>query len=462
MNNQFTAKKISEICNGEIICGNENLICRSFSKDTRTLKVGDTYIGIKGNNFDGNLMYNEAFSKGAICAILEKDSFDNNYKGNKTIILVDNTLKALRLLGIFKRDNTNAYFVGITGSVGKTSTRDLVYSVVKEEYKALKTERNYNNNIGLPLTLLRLTDEKAAIIEMGMNNLGEIDYLSKITRPHIGIITNIGTAHIGELGSRENILKAKLEILNGMDKNGILIINNDNDLLHTYYLENKNNNIITIGIENNSDYTATNIKVSNEKIYFDIVYQNKKYPIVLNIPNKVFVYNCLYAFAVGKILNIDTEKIINGIKNFKLTENRSEIFKIKSNITIINDSYNASLDSMKSSLEMLAHINGKRKIAVLGSMLELGEFSENLHRKVGEAVYKNHIDILITVGKDAKYIALEAEKNGMNENKIYIFSNNQPAIIKLKEILNKEDTVLLKASNGLHFNQIVEELKNDF
>ena len=460
-------KDLIEKCNAKLIYGNPNEILENFSKDTRTIKNNDIYIGIKGSNFNGNLFYEEAFNKGAKVCIIEENSIkldDLKKFDNKTLVIVDDSIETLRILASYKRSLYNIPIVGVTGSNGKTCTRDLIYSVVNKKYKTLKTDGNFNNNIGLPLTLLRLTDEKAAIIEMGMNALGEIDYLTKITKPNIGIITNVGTAHIGKLGSRENILKAKLEILNGIDKNGKLIINNDNDLLHNYYLKNKNDNveIITVGIENDSDYTATNIEMTGEKINFDIVYKNKKYPIVLNIPNKVFIYNCLYAFAVGNILNIETDKIKSGIENFELTKNRSEIFKIKNNITIINDSYNASLDSMKSSLEMLANVNGKRKIAILGSMLELGEFSESLHRKVGEEVYKNNIDILITVGDDAKFIALEAEKNGMNKENIYSFSDNQTTINKLKEILKKEDAILLKASNGLHFNQIVEKLKTDF
>lgn len=460
MKNTLTAKKIAEICHGIVFCGDGSVECTNFNKDTRTIKPNETYIGLKGLKFDGNLFYREAFSKGATCAILEKSSFDKNYDGDKTIILVDDSIEALRLLGKYKRETSDAVFVGVTGSVGKTSTRDMVYSVLKEEYKTLKTEGNYNNNVGLPLTLLRLKDESAAVIEMGMNSLGEIDYLSKIARPNIGIITNVGTAHIGELGSRENILKAKLEILNGMDERSKLIINNDNDLLHEYYLKNKKN-IVTVGIDNESDFTAKNIVVGENRVDFDIIHGDSKYPSSCPIPNKVFVYNSLIAFAVGTLLNLNVENIIRGIENFELTKNRSQIHKTANGITIIDDVYNANVDSMKSGLDLLENLPSKRKIACLGSMLELGKFSKSLHTEVGRYAVKKKVDILVTVGEEAKYIATSAIEAGMNKDNVFSFEDNKSAIEKLKTILKLGDAVLLKASNSLHFKEIVEELKKE-
>lgn len=460
MQNALTIEEITKICEGQLFCGDKSIICNIFTKDTRTIKEGDTYIGIKGDNFDGNLFYKEAFSKGANAVILEKSSFikEENYSYNKPIILVDSAKVALKKLGEYKRNTSSACFVGITGSVGKTSTRDMIYSVLNREYKTLKTEGNYNNNIGLPLTLLRLTNEEAAVIEMGMNALGEIDYLTKIARPHISVITNVGTAHIGELGSRENILKAKLEIKNGMDEEGILVINNDNDLLHEY---SKNNlkNIITIGIDNESNYQAKNIKLLQNSSLFTIVYEGKEEEIYCPAPGKVFVYNSLVAFAVGTLLKMTPEKIKQGISSFQMTKNRLETFEIKEGITIINDAYNASVDSMKSSLEILKNKKATRKIAVLGDMLELGDFSEALHREVGKCIYENEINILIVVGEDAKCIAEEAIKSGMKEENIKHFGTNKDVVDFLLKNLRKDDAVLLKASNGMHFMEIAESLK---
>lgn len=456
---KLCVKKIVELCDGELYCGGENVICSNFVKDTRIIKNGDTYIAIKGENFDGNDFYVEAFNKGANCVILEKDKFkiDDNFIYDKPIILVEDTIKALKNIAIYIRNNSSAYFIGITGSVGKTSTRDMVYSILKEEFSTLKTEGNFNNNIGLPLTLTRLTNEQAAVIEMGMNHLGEISYLSNITKPNISVITNVGTAHIGQLGSRENILKAKLEITDGMNEDGILIINNDNDLLHNYYLENPKN-IVTIGIDNNSDFMALNINLYSNYSTFDIKYLGKCYAIYCPVPGKAFIYNSLVAFAVATLLHVETPKITNGIKNFELTKNRMEIIELKDNIKLINGVYNASVDSMKSNIDILKNQVGNRKIAVLGSMLELGKYSKELHEEVGRMVAQNHIDILITVGTDAKYIAQSSINSGMKSDNVYVFNENEKAINLLKNILTFDDVLLLKASNGLNFKEIVDDL----
>ncbi len=458
---KLSVKKIIEICNGDLYCGSDTVICSNYVKDTRILNTGDTYIGFKGDNFNGSHFYIDAFNKGANCVIIEKKYFkvENNFNYDKPIILVEDSLKAIRDIAIYIRNNSKAFFVGVTGSVGKTSTRDMIYSVLKEEFHTLKTDSNANNQIGLPLTLMRLNDEQAAVIEMGMNHLGEIEYLSNITKPHIGVITNVGTAHIGELGSRENILKAKLEIKSGMPSDGKLVINNDNDLLHDYYLKN-NQNIITIGIDNNSDFMATDIEIYPNYSTFNIKYLEKKYPVYCPIPGKAFIYNSLVAFAVASLLNIPSEKIILGIKNFELTKNRMEIIDLKNQIKLINGVYNASVDSMKSNLEVLKNQEGMRKIAVLGSMLELGEFASKLHEEVGVAVVNNNIDILITVGSLANSISAKAISLGMPKQNVYAFNNNDEAIELLKNIIKSNDTILFKASNGLKFKEIIAAIIN--
>lgn len=455
-------KDIVKICNGNLIYGNEEYVCEDFSKDTRTIKAGDVFVGIKGENFDGNTLYKEAIEKGAKVCLLQEIEIDKDFINNKeiSIILVEDTIKAIGKIANYKRNFYSEDFpvVAVTGSVGKTSTKDIIASVLSEKYDVLKTEGNMNNHIGLPFTILSLKNHTALVVEMGMNHFGEIEYLTNIAEPNIAVITNIGTSHIGNLGSRENILKAKLEILKSKNIKH-LVINNDNDLLNKWNKEsNKNIDIHTYGIENKSDIVAKNIVLNEENSNFECDINNENISVFVPIGGEHFVYNALCATTVGKILNIENEKIIDGIKKFKLTKKRMEIVKIKENITIINDSYNASYDSMKASLAYLKSINGNRKIAVLGDMLELGEFSESLHMKVGEEVVKNNIDILITVGENAKNINKKVEELNSNiEN--YHFNSNKEAPEYLNNVLKSGDIVLLKASNGMKFSEILENIK---
>ncbi len=457
---EITVRDIIKICNGELIIGNLEEKCTNFSKDTRTIQQGDTYIGINGENFNGNLFYKNALEAGAKICIIEDIQIDEQIKSkykDRTIIKVKDTIKALQLLATYKRSLYNIPVIAVTGSVGKTSTKDIIASVVSKKYKVLKTKGNYNNNIGLPLTILELNNHKALVVEMGMNSLGEISVLTNIAKPTIALITNVGTAHIGKLGSRQNILKAKLEILEGLKENGTLVINNDNDLLNEWNKQNTKYNVIGVGIENKSDINAINIHEEEEKNTFTAIIGKEELNVTVPVIGNHFIYNAMCAIAVGKILEIEEEKILQGIQEFELTKDRMEIIKIKNNITIINDCYNANLDSMSAGIEALSKTKGNKKVAVLGDMLELGEYSEKLHKQVGAEVVRNNIDILITVGKEAKNIANIAKE----KIEVYEFYENEEAIKKLKEILNNGDVVLVKASNGMHFAEIIETLKKE-
>ena len=444
-------KDILKITNGKLICGDENIEINDFSKDTREIKDGDTYIAIKGERFDGNDFWQNAVDSGAKVCIVSKDIGAIN---GVAIIKVEDTLKALQDIASYKRMQYDIPVVAVTGSVGKTSTKDLIASVVSEGYKTLKTKGNYNNEIGLPLTVLSLKDEEAMVVEMGMNHFGEIRKLTNIAKPTVAVITNIGTAHIGNLGSRENILKAKLEILEGL-KGNTVIVNNDNDLLHKWALENKDKyNIITYGITNESDYMAKNIKSFEDKSEFTVSSKtdinNKK--ILVPVGGEHFILNSLCGVAVGEYLKVPTEKIIRGIAKLELTKKRMEILKSKSGATVINDTYNANYDSMKAAITYLKDIENKRKIAILGDMLELGDYSKELHEKIGEEVDGN-IDILITIGKEAKYIAEKSKAKQIIE-----CDNIEEAIEKIKKIETKDDAILLKASNGMKLFEIASAL----
>ena len=460
-------KDILKCTNGKLIIGDTEKECKNYSKDTRTIKKGDTYIGIKGEKFDGSSFWKEALNNGAETVIINNiklNEIEEYKKQNKNIIQVEDTIKAIGEMASYKmkiqKEKYNLKVVGVTGSVGKTSTKDIIANVLSKKYKVLKTEGNNNNHIGLPLTILRLQDEEIAVIEMGMNHFGEISYLTKIAKPDIAVITNIGTSHIGNLGSRENILKAKLEILEGMDKKKI-VINNDNDLLHKWYLENKNNiEIHTFGIKNESEFNAKNIKLKENSSEFICENKNEKINIEVPVGGEHFILNALCGLTVGKLLNLNNEEIKNGIKDFKLTAKRMEINHLKNNITIINDSYNASYESMKASISNLKNMNGERKIAVLGDMFELGDFSEKLHKEVGTEIYKNKIDKLYLIGNYSKFIGEEAEKEGYKKENIFYFENKDELFNNLKNNLKSGDVILIKASNGMKLFEIAEKLKN--
>ena len=466
MKKNLTVKDIINCTNGKLIVGDENIICKNFEKDTRLIKKDDVFFAFKGEKFNGNLLWNEAFEKGAKVVILsefDEKTVDLSKYTDKAIIKIENAMDALHKIATKKRELYGKTFpvVAVTGSVGKTSTKDIIASVLSQKYKVLKTQENFNNDLGMPFTILKLQDEEVAVIEMGMNHLGEISRLSKIAKPSIAVITNVGTSHIGNLGSRENILKAKLEILDGM-ADPCLIINNDNDMLHNWYYKNKDKiQIKTFGINNTSDVYATNIKLNEYNSNFTCNMKEKSFEVNVPVPGEHFILNSLCAAIVGKKLKMTLEEIKKGIKNFELTKKRMEIITLKNGIKIINDSYNASFESMQASIEYLSNMEHGQKIAVLGDMLELGKFAEELHRNVGNVVVKNKIDYLICSGENSKYIVEEAQKRGMSRKKIIYKETTDEVYQELKKMLKANDNVLIKASNGMKFFEIADKLKSN-
>ena len=442
---KLTVKKILEITKGQLITGDENLEIESYSKDTRTIKKNDCYIGIKGETFDGNLFWEDAKEKGACACLL--DSFEGKIeeKDPFTIILVSDTIAAIQALAHYVRIESHAKVVAITGSAGKTSTKDMIASVLKEKYKILKTPGNLNGQIGLPLNILAYKDEPVWVLEMGMNDFGQLKELSSIASPDVAVITNIGTAHIGILGSRENILKAKLEILEGMNDKGVLVLNGDNDLLKTVKTDLKQ---VTFGLESSNDIVATDIKMDGEKTICKIENNEIEIPVM----GEVFVYNALAAYAVGKLFSLTPEEIKNGIASFQMSNNRMNTIKT-TKFTIINDTYNANPDSVKSAIKTLGTFKN-RKVAILGDMLELGENEIKYHQEIGEFCNEK-IDVLITIGVLSKNMFDKFTKEK------YFFKTNEEAETKLKDILKQDDVILVKASHSMKLDTIVNFLKEN-
>ncbi len=436
----------------------KDLMVTSFSIDSRVIKNESLYIGIIGESFNGNDFYKNAMEKGSICAVVSgvtPSQEDVKYleDNNKTLIVVENTQEALRQMAVYKKSSCTLPVIAVTGSAGKTSTKDIIHSILKEKYNAFKTLGNKNNHLGLPTTLLNLKDEDIAVLEMGMNHFNEISYLTNIAKPNAVVLTNIGTAHIGNLGSRENILKAKLEILEALQNGGPVVINNDDDLLNEWATNNKEKyNIITYGISTESDIMPSSVTYNSK--YTKFVFEGEK--ITVPIPGEHYLYNTLAAIAVTKVYGVNAKEIKNGVAKLELSSNRMELIESKG-INYINDAYNANYDAMEYAIKHLASFEG-RKIACLGTMKELGDLSEVMHKNLGENIVENNIDVLVTVGEYTNLINEEAEKLGLTKDNSHHFKNNNEAISFINKMKQEKDNILVKASASCKFLDIVKKI----
>ena len=453
---------ILERVNGTVLCGLCDAEFAGACIDSRIVQSDEAYFALKGERTDGTLYCGDAIKNGAKVCFVENNIFSdedlNKFAKSATIVLVPNVEDALVEIAKVKRSLYDIPVVAITGSVGKTSTKDVIAEVMAQKFNVQKTQGNKNNRLGVPLTIMSLRDHDALVIEMGMNHLGEIHELTNIAKPTLSVISNIGTSHVGNLGSRENILKAKLEILDGMT-NKKVIINNDNDMLHKWNLEDENAEKITFGIHEKSIYMASKVKMTEESNEFSVELNSTEYKFTTQKPGEVFILNALSAIAVGMEYGVPIDKIQRAIANAEITKNRLDIEKVN-DVLLIKDYYNASFESIKPSLEYLANLDRGRKIAVLGDIKEVGSFSKEIHEKVGKEVAKNKIDKLITVGEDAKNIVKKAKTEGMSNEDVCSCDSNEQAIEVLKGMLLKGDTVLLKASNSMKFGEIYDEIVN--
>lgn len=422
--------------------------------DSRKVQMGCLFVAIKGENFDGHDFINLAIKNGAHAVMSHK-----KIKCDVPVIMVEDTSKALLDLSGYYRSRFDIPVVALTGSVGKTTTKEMISEVMSVKYKTLKTQGNLNNEIGLPMTLFGLDRSfEAAVIEMGMNHSGEISRLSKATRPTIGVITNIGVSHIENLGSRENILKAKLEMLDGIQWGSKIILNGDNDLLSK--VEDSSYNIQMFGIENkNNTVSATDIKMLDECTKFTVLYSGEKQSVTLPALGLHNVYNALAAILVGLEYEISLKDCAKALENYKPSGMRQRIKKI-GDITFIEDCYNSSPDSVKASLCTLKDMGKGRKIAVLGDMLELGEISNQAHCESGLQVAKNKIDMLFTFGEMSKYTVETARQNGVDT--AYSFDDKEKLAQKLKDTITSGDTVLFKASRGMLLEEVIEAVYENF
>lgn len=446
-------EEIIKAVNGEILVKNNEGIFNKISTDTRKIEQDNLFIALKGENFNGNDYTVSAIEKGAAIVIVDEVKFESEALNNKgTIIKVNNTKEALGDLARFYRKKLGIKVVGITGSTGKTSTKDLVAAFLSGKYKVFKTQGNFNNEIGLPLMIFELSkDYDIAVLEMGTSNFGEINRLASIALPDAAAITNVGTAHIEYLKTRENILKEKMCIADFFEEKNSLILNCENDMLKAVEKSDKFN-LEKVGYDVGYDLYAENLELTSETTAFDVVTKdNEKYRFTLNMVGQHNVLNALIGIQISRDFGLTFKEMEQGLKNFNATSMRLEFIN-KNEFAIINDSYNANPDSMKAALDVLEKYSGDRKIAVLGTMGELGEYAKEAHTQVG-AFAIGKADILLTTGEFKDYY-----KEGFKENSI-IFETKQELMEALANMIKPKDTILVKASRSARFEEIVKYLE---
>lgn len=488
----YSAKKIAEIVGGKIICGDETRLITEVSTNS---KLGDSktlFVPIIGERVDAHDFIKDAYENGmrVTFTMREKEEQDTS---DMTYISVKSTLDALQLLGAYYREQFNVPVIGVTGSVGKTTTKEMIAAALSVKYNVLKTIGNMNSQIGLPQMMLKLAKEyDIAVIEMGMSLPGEMERLAKIAKPNMAVITNIGVSHIGQLGSKENIREAKMNIINEFTKGSKLFINGEDELLYEVYhsygeekdgsLSQDENGKIKVsadtnkalsdatmkafGLRHDFTYYGTNIRYDKEKTYFNFCIKNlngetQEEEIVLQVLGMHNVLNAIVALAVAHEYGIEPMDAKKGLYEYQPISMRGVIEKIQG-ITLVDDTYNASPDSMKSAVDVLLALKEvNRRIAVFADVLELGSLSKQCHYEVGTYLANKNIDLVITIGKEAAYIADGIKDNG-SDVAVKEFSNNKDATTYICQELMTGDAIILKGSRGMHLDHVVAAIKEKF
>ena len=467
----LTIKDIAEMMDGEIIDGDPCITINNYSYDSREGDSQTLFLPVVGENKDAHDFISGALSTGMIATTTERGRIEENTEG-MTYIAIDNTKDAIQRLGARYRGCFDVKCVGITGSVGKTSTKEMIAIALERSLDVLKTEGNKNGQLGLPLMVMRLEEDvECMVLEMGVSIPGEMERLSVIAKPDLAVVTNIGYSHVGNYGSREKIRREKLAIVSDMDDNGILLLNGENELLSELApgspfqkdiseIELYDKTVkalekirrMSYGISSWCDFRAENIVSNEDGTEFDFVHKDIKKHIKLSVYGEHNILNAVAALAVCVLEEADLDKAAEGLAEYRSMAMRGNIEELQNKIILIDDSYNASPDSMKTGLKLLDMTAAEgRKIAVLGDMFELGELSEECHRQVGKYAAASSADIVIAVGDDAAFIAEEAEK--ADGKKVMHFAKKAEAEEALKEMLKPGDLVICKGSRGMHLDE---------
>lgn len=453
----LTIKDILRATNGDIVAKSGDTISleiNGITTDSRNVEEGVLFVPLAGDKYDGHDFIHSALKHGASASLTHRTDVDA--PEGKTLIRVKDTKKALGDIARYYKRKCAVASVAITGSVGKTTTKDMVYAVLAEHYRTLKTPNNFNNDIGVPLTLFGLEKEhEMAVIEMGMNHFGEISYLASIAEPDVAVITNIGMSHIENLGSQEGILKAKLEITEGFGKDNTLFVNGDDKLLRK--VTSDTFRIVKFGMDKDNDVYATDIVNKGlSGISFIAVTPEGEFRAEVSQPGIHNVYNALAAICVGLHFGLTASECVAGLKNCVYTASRLEIIN-HSGIEIINDCYNSSPDSVRAALDVQKQSVKERRVAILGDILEMGDFAKNAHYDLGCYAAGCGLDMLITAGENAKNIAQGAIDKGMKNVKS--FNSADEVTEEIQRLVHDGDSVLVKASHGMNFYKITEAIK---
>jgi UDP-N-acetylmuramoyl-tripeptide--D-alanyl-D-alanine ligase len=441
-------------------------IIKSAASDSRKVQEGALFFALRGEKYDGHAFVKNAIAAGAACAVVSR--MEPEFE-NLPLIVVKDTLSALGDIAAFYRDFFEIPIIGVTGSVGKTTTKDMIASVLSQKFKTLKTPENFNGQIGVPETIFSMTEaDEIAVIEMGMSLSGEMTRLSKIARPDSAIITNIGMSHIGNFGSRENILKAKREILTAMPENGLLALCGDDKLLRNLH-ESVGLETVYYGIDNeNCDVRATDIAHNPESSEFSLKLDGETARVKIKFPGIHYIYAALAAATIGIRYNVPAEKIIAGIESFANESGRQEIIRAR-DCVIVDDSYNASPASMNAAIDVLLRLaeseknkwESVREIGIFGDMLELGDFAPQEHKKLGELAARKGLDFLVLIGDFAEYIREGAQAAGFLASNIKIYKNAEAAKAEIMNVLCVGDYALIKGSHGSRVSIIADFLRQN-
>jgi UDP-N-acetylmuramoyl-tripeptide--D-alanyl-D-alanine ligase len=444
----------------ELLQMTERMDIKGISIDSRNIKEGELFVALKGDRFDGHDFVPDAIKKGAWGALVDRSSLENRFShlaGLKNILPVEDTLHALQEMARMHREKFSIPLVGITGSNGKTTTKEMLASILKQKGLVLKNEGNLNNHIGVPLTLMKLNvHHRAAVVEMGMSAPGEITLLARLVNPTVGVITNIGPAHLEFLGSLDKVAEAKGELLDNLKSEAAAVLNADDPYFKV--LKNKfSGRILSFGIRNPADVVADAIQQDLHHTDFIMTNSGAAVKVRLRAVGTHNIYNALAAAAAAIAAGATLDAVKYGLNDFVPVAMRSEIREIEGR-TVLADCYNANPSSMDAAIRTMVSLTaGKRSIAVLGDMLELGPSSSEAHREIGRTAARSGVDIVVTYGSLAKDIGEGAREAGMPKDRIFNAATHTAAAQLIKKLSRPGDVVLIKGSRGMKMEKILEE-----